>query len=473
MSVANCTAFTGKAGVEVAVAAGIANASGVAASSVMVALSCPSRRLASGLLVRRLADAVNAEYGITIPAGSSTISAASVTNAIVTEGATGLTSKIATAMTAANISGVNLTVTNVPEPTTTSTVSTTAAPSKQDSSARQVFTGSLAAVLAMAMAAIRHSHSGRGDLGDVSGNLHSVHREAGVEVAVAAGIANASGVAASSVMVALSCPSRRLASGLLARRLADAVNAEYGITIPAGSTTISAASVTNAIVSEGAAGLTSKIATAMTAANISGVNLTVTNVPEPTTTSTVSTTAAPSKQDSSARQVFTGSVTVTTVVGTLAMSVANCTAFSGKAGVEVAVAAGIANASGVAASSVMVALSCPSRRLASGLLARRLADAVNAEYGITIPAGSTTISAASVTNAIVTEGATGLTSKIATAMTVANISGVSLTVTNVPEPTTTSTVSTTAAPSKQDSSARQVFTGSLAAVLAMAMAAFA
>ncbi|CAE8620015.1 unnamed protein product [Polarella glacialis] len=182
------------------------------------------------------------------------------------------------------------------------------------------------------------------------------------------------------------------------------------------------------------------------------------------------TTAPPTTAPTTAAP---GSVTVTTVVGTLAMSVANCTAFTGKAGVEVAVAAGIANASGVAASSVMVALSCPSRRLASGLLARRLADAVNAEYGITIPAGSTTISAASVTNAIVTEGATGLTSKIATAMTAANISGVNLTVTNVPEPTTTSTVSTTAAPSKQDSSARQVFTGSLAAVLAMAMAAFA
>ncbi|CAE8668957.1 unnamed protein product, partial [Polarella glacialis] len=114
-------------------------------------------------------------------------------------------------------------------------------------------------------------------------------------VAVAAGIANASGVAASSVMVALSCPSRRLASGQFARRLADAVHAAYEISISAGSTTIAAASVTSAIVAEGATGLTSKFATAMTAANIVGVNLTVTSVPEPeTTTSTVSTTAAES-----------------------------------------------------------------------------------------------------------------------------------------------------------------------------------
>ncbi|CAE8681891.1 unnamed protein product [Polarella glacialis] len=114
----------------VAVAAGIANASGVAASSVMVALSCPSRRLASGLFARRLADAVNAAYEISIPAGSAAIAAASVTSAIVPEGANGSVSKIATAMIAANIVGVNLTVTSVPEPeTTTSTVSTTAAES--------------------------------------------------------------------------------------------------------------------------------------------------------------------------------------------------------------------------------------------------------------------------------------------------------------------------------------------------------
>ncbi|CAE8612669.1 unnamed protein product [Polarella glacialis] len=58
-----------------------------------------------------------------------------------------------------------------------------------------------------------------------------------------------------------------------------------------------------------------------------------------------------------------------------------------------------------------------------------------------------------------------------------NIVGVTLTVTSVPAPKETkTTVSTTAAPSTLKplaSSARQVFTGSLAAVLAMAMAAFA
>ncbi|CAE8709736.1 unnamed protein product [Polarella glacialis] len=142
------------------------------------------------------------------------------------------------------------------------------------------------------------------------------------------------------------------------------------------------------------------------------------------------------------------SVTVTRVVGTMAMSVANCTAFTGTAGVQGAVAAGIASASGVAASSVMVALSCPSRRLASGLVARRLADAVNAEYEITIPAGSTTITAASVTNAVVSEGQTGLFYHISTAMTAASIVGVNLTVTSVPVPKEAkTTVWTTAATS--------------------------
>ncbi|CAE8585577.1 unnamed protein product [Polarella glacialis] len=142
------------------------------------------------------------------------------------------------------------------------------------------------------------------------------------------------------------------------------------------------------------------------------------------------------------------SVTVPKVVGTMAMSVANCTAFTGTAGVEGAVAAGIASASGVAASSVMVALSCPSRRLASGLVARRLADAVNAAYEIIIPAGSTTITTASVKSAVVSEGATGSTNKIATAMTAANIVGVTLAVTSVPLPKEVkTTVSTTAATS--------------------------
>ncbi|CAE8691347.1 unnamed protein product, partial [Polarella glacialis] len=127
--------------------------------------------------------------------------------------------------------------------------------------------------------------SSRGDHGHASDKLHSVHWDGRRR--------GCSEVAASSVLVALSCPSRRLASGLFARRLADAVNAAHEISIPAGSTTITAASVTSAIVAEGATGLTSKIATAMTAANIVGVNLTVTSVPEPeTTTSTVSTTAA-------------------------------------------------------------------------------------------------------------------------------------------------------------------------------------
>ncbi|CAE8642180.1 unnamed protein product [Polarella glacialis] len=213
--------------------------------------------------------------------------------------------------------------------------------------------------------------------------------------------------------------------------------------------------------------LSSATATSSTLAATSAATTSISSA-APTTASP--TTAAPTASNTT---LPPGSVTVTKVVGTMVMEVANCTAFTGTPGVAGAVAAGIASASGVAASSVMVALSCPSRRLASGLLARRLADAVNAAYEITVPAGSTTITAASVTSAIVSEGATGLTSKIAAAMTAANIVGVNITVKSVPEPETKTTVSTTAAPKQKDSSARQVFTGSLAAVLAMAMAAFA
>ncbi|CAE8643860.1 unnamed protein product [Polarella glacialis] len=114
-------------------------------------------------------------------------------------------------------------------------------------------------------------------------------------------------------MVALSCPSRRLASGLVARRLADAVNAEYEITIPAGSTTITAASVTNAVVSEGQTALTSKIATAMTAANIVGVNLTVTSVAVPKEAkTTVWTTAATSSTTNKATVSTTAATSSTT-----------------------------------------------------------------------------------------------------------------------------------------------------------------
>ncbi|CAE8703707.1 unnamed protein product [Polarella glacialis] len=164
---------------------------------------------------------------------------------------------------------------------------------------------------------------------------------------------------------------------------------------------------------------------------------TTTSTSSATTTTTAPTTApTTAAPTASTTKLPPGSVAVTKVVGTMAMEVANCTAFTGRAGVEGAVAAGIASASGVAASNLKVALSCPSRRLASEPLARRLADAMNAAYEITIPAGSTTITAASVTSAIVSEGVTGLTSKIAAAMTAANIVGVTLTVKSVPAPET-------------------------------------
>jgi len=177
------------------------------------------------------------------------------------------------------------------------------------------------------------------------------------------------------------------------------------------------------------------------------------------------------------------SVTVTKVVGTMTLDVPSCKTFTETPGVKGAVAAGIASASGMTATSVVVALSCPSttRRLASGLPARRLGEAVNAGYEITVPEGSFTITAASVTSSIVSAGTLGLTAKIATAMAAANITGIVVSVTSVPAPETKTMVvslttkapTTTAKPKSTKSSARQVFTAPLAAIMAMAMAAFA
>ncbi|CAE8642113.1 unnamed protein product [Polarella glacialis] len=177
------------------------------------------------------------------------------------------------------------------------------------------------------------------------------------------------------------------------------------------------------------------------------------------------------------------SVTVTKVVGTMILDVPSCKTFTETPGVKGAVAAGIASASGMTATSVVVALSCPSttRRLASGLPARRLGETVNAGYEITIPEGSTTITAASVTSSIVSAGTLGLTAKIATAMAAANITGIVVSVFSVPAPETKTMVvslttkapTTTAKPKSTESSARQVFTAPLAAIMAMAMAAFA
>ncbi|CAE8682243.1 unnamed protein product [Polarella glacialis] len=67
-----------------------------------------------------------------------------------------------------------------------------------------------------------------------------------------------------------------------------------------------------------------------------------------------------------------GSMTVTKVNETMALDVPNCTAFTQREGAIGAVAAGIANATGVDAKSVQVTLTCSRRLTSDGLFVHRL-----------------------------------------------------------------------------------------------------
>ncbi|CAE8667806.1 unnamed protein product [Polarella glacialis] len=178
----------------------------------------------------------------------------------------------------------------------------------------------------------------------------------------------------------------------------------------------------------------------------------------------------------SATTMAPGSITVTKVKGTMALDVPNCTACTQREGAIGAVVAGIANATGVDAKSVKATLTCSRRLTSDGLFVHRL-EAVNGAYEITIPAG-TTITAESVKTAIMTTGSACLTSKFAAAMTAAGITDIVVKVISISTPTVETTVTdapatTTAAPKKQESSARQFFTGPMAAILALSMAALA
>ncbi|CAE8734866.1 unnamed protein product [Polarella glacialis] len=135
-----------------------------------------------------------------------------------------------------------------------------------------------------------------------------------------------------------------------------------------------------------------------------------------------------------------GSITVSKVKGTMALDVPNCTAFTQREGAIGAVAAGIANATGVDAKSVQATLTCSRRLTSEGLFVRRL-EAVNGAYEITIPAGTTITE-----TAIITTGSAGLTAKIAATMTAAGITDITLKVNSISTPTVeTAGVATTTA----------------------------
>ncbi|CAE8691400.1 unnamed protein product, partial [Polarella glacialis] len=83
--------------------AALAEATSADVGNISVQLTCPSRRLASAVLSRRLETSVAAAYEIAIPAGSSTVNAASVVNAIKSSSTTAMTGLVTKALTAANL----------------------------------------------------------------------------------------------------------------------------------------------------------------------------------------------------------------------------------------------------------------------------------------------------------------------------------------------------------------------------------
>ncbi|CAE8638147.1 unnamed protein product [Polarella glacialis] len=144
LDVPSCKAFTQRTGAIGAVAAGIANATGVDVKSLEVALTCSRRLTSEGLSARRL-EAVNGAYEITVPEGSATITSDSVSSAITKAGSDGLTTKIAAAMTAVGITDIAVKVDSISTPTvstfkaevaatttTTSQISTTKAGSQTE-----------------------------------------------------------------------------------------------------------------------------------------------------------------------------------------------------------------------------------------------------------------------------------------------------------------------------------------------------
>ncbi|CAE8596179.1 unnamed protein product [Polarella glacialis] len=207
-------------------------------------------------------------------------------------------------------------------------------------------------------------------------------------------------------------------------------------TVTATSSTVTTTSSTATTTSSTATTTSSTVTTATSStvtatsstATTTSSTVTATSSTSTRTTTTTTTTATTTLRSTTAP----GSVTVTKVKGTLDLDVLNCTMFTEREGAILAVAAGIASATGVDAKSVLVTLTC-SRRLSSDDLSVRRLEAVNVAYEITIPAGST-ITAESVKNAIVTSGSAGLATKIAAAMTAAGITDIVVKVNSISMP---------------------------------------
>lgn len=126
--ITNTTAFVQDPQAKVAIAVGIANATGVATSQVNVTLSeTTARRLEAA---RRLASAVLVSYVLTVPAASAATAAVSALTATTAQAT--LASSIKTSLATTNVTGAaNLTVAALPAPTKTTP---TAAPPKSTAS---------------------------------------------------------------------------------------------------------------------------------------------------------------------------------------------------------------------------------------------------------------------------------------------------------------------------------------------------
>ncbi|CAE8630725.1 unnamed protein product, partial [Polarella glacialis] len=103
LTVSDCATFVAQSGAESVIKAALAEATSADVGNISVQLTCPSRRLASAVLSRRLETSVAAAYEIAIPAGSSTVNAASVVNAIKSSSTTAMTGLVTKALTAANL----------------------------------------------------------------------------------------------------------------------------------------------------------------------------------------------------------------------------------------------------------------------------------------------------------------------------------------------------------------------------------
>ncbi|CAE8742985.1 unnamed protein product [Polarella glacialis] len=145
------------------------------------------------------------------------------------------------------------------------------------------------------------------------------------------------------------------------------------------------------------------------------------------------------------------------VVGSLTLTVSDCAAFVAQSGAAAAIKSALAAATGAEVNNIEVQLTCPSRRLASAVLSRRLGTSVAAAYEIAIPAGSRTITATSVVTAIKSSSPTAMTGLVTAALTAANlpIAGVS--------------VATLPAPAEQGSQKQGSQTAVISAVAGLAM----